>query len=223
SKPVVIAPHNMALGGGAEFVMAGARVVAHAELYAGLVEVGVGLIPGSGGCKEMLRRVLNPVMASHPNADALPHLQKVFEQIALAKISESAKMAREMGILAPCDRIVMNRAHLLGEAKREALHMADGYIPQHSGKIYAAGRDAYAALLIGIEAFIEGGYASEHDALISRKLAYILTGGAISEPGWIDEQVILDLEREVFLELVQTEKTLERMAFMLQYNKPLRN
>jgi 3-hydroxyacyl-CoA dehydrogenase len=223
SKPVVIAPHNMALGGGAEFVMAGARVVAHAELYAGLVEVGVGLIPASGGCKEMLRRVLNPVMASHPNADALPHLQKVFEQLALGKVSESAKQAREMGFLAPCDRIVLNRTHLLGEAKREALHMADGYTPQRAGKVWAAGRDAYAALLIGIEGFIEGGYASEHDALIARKLAYVLTGGAVSEPGWINEQVLLDLEREAFLELVQTEKTLERMAFMLQNNKPLRN
>lgn len=222
-KPVVIAPHNMALGGGAEFIMAGSRVVAHAELYAGLVEVGVGLIPGSGGCKEMLRRVVNPVMASHPNADVLPHLQKVFEQIALAKVSESAKQAREMGLLSPCDRIVMNRAHLLGEAKREALHMADGYIPQRAGKVYAAGRDAYAALLIGIEGFVESGYASEHDALISKKLAFVLTGGAISEPGWVDEQVILDLEREVFLELLQTEKTMERIGYMLQNNKPLRN
>jgi 3-hydroxyacyl-CoA dehydrogenase len=223
SKPVVIAPHNMALGGGAEFVMAGARVVAHAELYAGLVEVGVGLIPASGGCKEMLRRVVNPVMVSHPNADALPHLQKVFEQLALGKVSESAKQAREMGFLAPCDRIILNRTHLLGEGKREALHMADGYTPQRPGKVWATGRDAYAALLIGIEGFIESGYASEHDALIARKLAYVLTGGAVSEPGWIDEQVILDLEREAFLELVQTEKTLERMAYMLQNNKPLRN
>ena len=140
-----------------------------------------------------MRRVINPVMESHPNADALPHLQKIFEQIALAKVSESAKQAREMGFLASCDRIVMNRDHLLGEAKREALHMAANYTPLHAGKVYAAGRDAYAALLIGIEGFIESGYASEHDALIARKLAYVLTGGAISEPGWIDEQVMLDL------------------------------
>ncbi len=223
SKPVVVAPHNMALGGGAEFVMAGSRVVAHMELYAGLVEVGVGLIPGSGGCKELVRRVLNPVMASHPNADPIPHVQKIFEAIMLAKVSESAKQARDLGILAPCDRIILNRDHLLGEAKREALHMADGYQPQRPGKVYAAGRDVYAALLIGIEGFKEQGLASEHDALIARKLAYVLTGGAVSEPGWIDEQVFLDLERKVFLELVQTEKTLERMAHMLSTNKPLRN
>lgn len=223
SKPVVMAPHNMALGGGAEFIMAGSRVVAHSELYCGLVEVGVGLIPGSGGCKEMLRRIVNPVMESHPNADALPHLQKAFENIALAKVSESAKQAREMGFLTASDRIVTNREHLLGEAKREALHMADGYVPQRAGKVYAAGRDAYAALLIAIEGFRDSGIASEHDALIARKLAYVLTGGAISEPGWVDEQIILDLEREVFLSLLGEQKTIERIGFMLQNNKPLRN
>ncbi|HVU13898.1 MAG TPA: 3-hydroxyacyl-CoA dehydrogenase/enoyl-CoA hydratase family protein [Phototrophicaceae bacterium] len=223
SKPIVVAAHNMALGGGCETIMAASRVIAHAELYAGLVETGVGLIPGWGGCKEMVRRVVNPVMASHPNGDALPHLQKIFEQIALAKVSESAKQARDMGILGPCDRIILNRDHLLGEAKREALHMAANFIPATEHKVYAAGRDAYAALLIGIRGFVEGGYASEHDALVASKLAYVLTGGAISEPGWVDEQVFLDLEREAFLELVQTPKTLERMAYTLQTNKPLRN
>ena len=223
SKPVVIAPHNMALGGGTEIIMAGTRVVAHAELYAGLVEVGVGVIPAWGGCKEMVRRVVNPVMESHPNGDPLPHLQKVFEQIALAKVGESAKQAREMGILTACDRIVLNRDHLLGEAKREALHMAANYTAPTARKVYAAGRDAYAALLLGVQGFVEGGYASEHDALIARKLAYVITGGAVSEPGWIDEQVFLDLEREAFLELVQTPKTLERISHMLQTNKPLRN
>jgi 3-hydroxyacyl-CoA dehydrogenase len=223
SKPVVIAPHNMALGGGCEFIMAGSRVVAHQELYAGLVELGVGLIPGSCGVKEYVRRIVNPAIAAHPNADVLPHLQKVFEQIALAKVSGSAKEARDMGILQPADRIVMNRDHLLGEAKREALHMADGYQPTPPGKVWAAGRDAYAALLLGVEGLLEGRQATEHDAYIARRLAFALTGGAISEPGWVDEQVFLDLEREVFLELVQTPKTLERMAHMLQTNKPLRN
>jgi 3-hydroxyacyl-CoA dehydrogenase len=223
SKPVVIAPYNMALGGGCELIMAGTRVVAHAELYAGLVEVGVGVIPAWGGCKELVRRVVSPVMASHPNGDALPHLQRIFEQIALAKVSESAKQARELGILSACDRIVMNRDHLLGEAKREAMHLAANYTPQHAGKIYAAGRDAYAALLVGIDGFIEGSYASEHDAMLARKIAYVLTGGAVSEPGWIDEQVFLDLERAAFMEVVQTEKTLARISHMLQTNKPLRN
>lgn len=223
AKPVVVAAQNMALGGGVELMLAGARIVAHSELYAGLVEISVGVVPAGGGCKEMLRRVINPVMASHPNADVLPHLQKVFEQIALAKVSESAAQAREMGLLTPTDRIVLNRAHLLGEAKREALYLAANYTPLRLGKVYAAGRDAYVALLIGIESLREGRYASDHDALIARRLAYILTGGAISEPGWVPEQTILDLERAAFMEIVQTPKTLERMAHMVTTNKPLRN
>lgn len=116
----------------------------------------------------------------------------------------------------------MNRDHLLGEANAEALHLADGYIANNAGKVYAAGRDVYAALLIAIEGFLEARQASEHDALIARKLGFVLTGGAITEPGWLDEQVFLDLERQIFLELVQTSKTLERMAHMLQTNKPLK-
>jgi 3-hydroxyacyl-CoA dehydrogenase len=222
-KPVVTAPFNMALGGGAELLMSGTKIVAHSELYTGLVEIGVGLIPAGGGCKEMLRRVVSPVMAASPNADALPHLQKVFEAIATAKVSTSAKEAREMGFLGADDHIVFNRAHLLGEAKRQALQLADGYVPRQPEKVWAAGRDAYAALLLGIEGFREGGYASDYDAFISRKLAYVLTGGALSEPQWVSEQYILDLEREAFLALVTEAKTMERITHMLQTNKPLRN
>jgi 3-hydroxyacyl-CoA dehydrogenase len=223
SKPVVTAPFNMALGGGTELLMSGTKTIAHAELYAGLVELGVGLIPAGGGCKEMLRRVVSPVMAAHPNADVLPHLQKAFEAIATAKVSTSAKEARDIGFLAADDRIVMNRAHLVGEAKQVALELARSYTPRRPGKVYAAGRDAHAALLLGIEGFREAGYATDYDAHISRKLAYILTGGAISEPGWVPEQYILDLEREAFLSLVTEPKTMERITHMLQTNKPLRN
>src|SRR5262249_31781755 len=126
-KPVVAAAFDRALGGGAELVMAADRVVAHTELYIGQVEVGVGLIPAAGGCKELLRRVVNPVMRI-PNADPLSPLAKVFELIGLAKFSTSADEAREMGFLAPSDRIIMNRSHLIAEAKREVLHMANsGY------------------------------------------------------------------------------------------------
>lgn len=224
SKPVIAAPFDLALGGGAEISMGAAQIVAHIELYMGLVEVGVGIIPGWGGCKEMLRRVVNPVMRSHPNADVLPHLQKVFEQIATAKVSETgAKAARDIGFLTPCDQIVMNRSHLLGEAKRTALYLADGYTPRRPEKIYAAGRDAYAALLVGIEGFVEQKFATEHDALIARKLAYVLTGGALDEPQWVNEQYILDLERQMFMELVREPKTIERINHMLMTNKPLRN
>ncbi|HUN07369.1 MAG TPA: 3-hydroxyacyl-CoA dehydrogenase/enoyl-CoA hydratase family protein [Aggregatilineales bacterium] len=223
SKPVVVAPFNMALGGGAELLMAGTKTVAHAELYAGLVELGVGLIPAGGGCKELLRRVVNPVMAQSANANVIPHLQKVFEQIATAKVSTSAMEARDMGFLSADDVIVMNRDHLLGEAKRVAQSLAINYTPRQPGKVWAAGRDVYAALLLGIEGFREGQFATEYDAHISRKLAYVLTGGAISEPGWVPEQYILDLEREAFLSLVTEPKTMERISHMLQFNKPLRN
>ncbi len=223
SKPVVTAPFNMALGGGAELLMSGTKIVAHAELYAGLVEIGVGLVPAGGGCKELLRRVVNPVMAASPNADVLPHLQKVFEGIATAKVSTSAKEAREMGFLSADDKIVMNRSHLLWEAKQTARALAQSYTPRQPEKIWAAGRDVYAALLLGIEGFREGKYASDYDAHISKKLAYILTGGALSEPQWVSEQVILDLEREAFLSLLTEPKTIERISHMLQFNKPLRN
>lgn len=220
--PVVTAPFNMALGGGTEILMACDASVAHMELYAGLVEFGVGVIPAGSGTKELMRRVVNPVMRVK-NADPLPHIQKIFEQIAFAKVSASAKDAQEMAILRPTDRIVMNRRELLGEAKRTALHMAEGYVPPKREKVYAAGRDVYAALLVAIDGLKRGGYASEHDAFIARKLAWIMTGGAVSEPTWLDEQVILDLEREAFVELCQTPKTIERIAHMLQTNKPLRN
>ncbi len=222
-KPVVTAPFGMALGGGAEFLMAGQRVVAHAELYTGLVEIGVGLLPAGSGCKEMLRRKVNPVMRT-PNADVLPHLQTIFEQLALAKVSESAKIARDMGFLGPADRIVLNKDHLLAEARREVLHMAaSGHTPLPPQKVWAAGRDALAALRMAVFTLQDGGFASDHDALIANHIAYVLCGGDLSEPGWVPEQYILDLEREAFVALCHEPKTLERIAHMLQTNKPLRN
>ena len=222
-SPVVTAPFGMALGGGAEFLMAGARTVAHAELYAGQVEMGVGLLPAGSGCKELLRRRLNPVMQI-PNADPLPHLQAIFEEIALATVSESAVHARALGFLAPADRIVLNRDHLLAEAKREVLHLAEGgYVPLQPGKIWAAGRDALAALRMAVFTLREGGFATEHDACIADYIANVLCGGDLSEPGWVPEQVILDLEREAFVALCREPKTHERIAHMLQTGKPLRN
>ena len=221
-KPVVVAAHNMALGGGAELVMAGAAVVAHIELYMGLVEVGVGLVPAGGGCKELLRRLVNP-LAQRGSDDVLAGLQRAFETIATAKVSESAKQARELGFLAPGDRIVMNRAHLLGEAKALALAMSAAYVPQAPPPVYAAGRDLHAALMIAIAGFREAGYASEHDALIAQKLAYILTGAALAKPQWVAQRYLLDLERQAFLDLIMQEKTQERIMHMLRTNKPLRN
>ncbi len=192
-------------------------------VYGDWLNSGVGLIPAGGGCKEMLRRVVSPVMASHPNADALPHLQKVLEQIATAKVSTSAKEARDMGILSPDDKIVMNRSHLLGEAKKTALQLADGYTPRQPEKVWAAGRDAYAALLLGIEGFREGGYATDYDAFISKKLAYVLTGGAWGEPQGGGEQYILDLEGGAFRSWVRQEKRMGGISYRLQNNNPWRN
>jgi len=221
-KPVVVATHNMALGGGAELVMAGTAVVAHAELYMGLVEVGVGLVPAGGGCKEMLRRLVNPLARSGAD-DVLTGLQKAFENIATAKVSGSAKEAKALGFLAPADKIVMNRAHLLGESKSLALALSVTYTAREPEKVYAAGRDAYAALLLGVAGYREAGYASEHDALIAKKLAYILTGARLAEPQWVAQQYLLNLEREVFLSLIMETKTQERVMHMLRTNKPLRN
>ena len=221
-KPVVVAAHNMALGGGAELVMAATAVVAHAEVYMGLVEVGVGLVPAGGGCKEMIRRLVIP-LASAGADDMLPGLQKAFENIATAKVSGSAKEAKALGMLTSADVIVMNRAHLLGEAKSLALALSEIYAAPKPEPVFAAGRDAYAALMLAVAGYREAGYASEHDALIAKKLAYILTGAALAEPQWVDQQYLLNLEREAFLSLIMETKTQERIMHMLQTNKPLRN
>lgn len=222
-KPVIVAPLRLTLGGGAEITMHASRVVAGVELYAGLVEVGAGVIPAGGGTKEMVRRLLNPTMRTK-NADPLPHLQRIFEQVGMAKVSTSAEEARQMGILTPADRTVMNLDHLITEARREARHLADsGYAPPPPEKIYAAGRDALAALRVGIYMFEQARQISAHDALIANKLAYIMTGGELSAPAWLDEQYFLDLEREAFLSLCGEEKTRQRMWNLLQTGKPLRN
>jgi 3-hydroxyacyl-CoA dehydrogenase len=222
-KPVVVAPAGMALGGGAEMPMHASRIVAAAELYIGLVEIGPGVIPAWGGTKEMVRRILNPPMLTK-GAEPLPYLQRIFEQVGMAKVSTSAEDARQMGILGPADRVVMNRDHLLSEAKREVLHMlASGYRPPLPEKIYAAGRDALAALRVGIYMMQQGGYITDYEAHIAGKLAHVMTGGELSSPAWVDEQYILDLEREAFLSLAGEQKTQERMWHILQTGKPLRN
>lgn len=222
-KPVVTAPHQRVLGGGLEMAMSGWASVAAHETYMGLVETGVGLIPAGGGCKELLWRRVNPVMRTE-NADVLPVLQDVFEQIALAKVGESAWQDKAMGYLRPDDRIVMNGDHRLALAKQEALHLAEtGRRPPEEEKVYAAGRDALSALQLGVQSFVWGNYASKHDKLIGRKLAYVLCGGDLSAPQWVDPWYIMDLEREAFLSLAGEEKTQQRITHMLQKGKPLRN
>ena len=222
-KPIVVAPFDRTLAGGVELTLAAARIVAHMELYMGLVEVGVGIIPGWGGCKELLRRVVNPVMRIQ-NGDPLPPLQQVFQTIGFAKVSMGAKEARELGFLLPSDRIVMDRDRLLGEAKREALHMAhSGYHAPVREKIYAAGRDMLAAVRLSLFQLRDGNYITDHDRLIGEKLGWVLSGGDLSGPTWVDEQYILDLERAALVELIQEPKTTDRIIHMLQTGKPLRN
>jgi 3-hydroxyacyl-CoA dehydrogenase len=213
----------MALGGGAEVVMGGSRVVAAAESYIGLVEIGVGLIPAGSGTKELMRRKLGPIMQTK-NAEVLPHIRDVFEQIALAKVSESAEQAREMGFLSSEDRIIMNQDHLLAEAKQTALQMvADGFRSDQPGKVWAAGRDVLADLRMMVWSLLDAGHATEHDGVVANHLAYVLTGGDISGPGWVPEEYILDLEREAFIALSAEPRTQERMWYMLENRKPLRN
>jgi 3-hydroxyacyl-CoA dehydrogenase len=222
-KPVVVAPAGLALGGGAEITMYAGRVVAAAELYIGMVEFGAGVIPAGGGTKELLRRIVNPPMKTQ-GAEVLPFLQRVFEQIGLAKVATSAEEGRQMGILGVGDRIVMNRDLLISEAKKEVLLMAaTGYHPPIPEKIYAAGRDALGALRVAIYMMKEGKYITEYESLMAEKLAYVMTGGELSRPTWVDEQYILDLEREVFISLCGEEKTRQRMMNLLQTGKPLRN
>jgi 3-hydroxyacyl-CoA dehydrogenase len=222
-KPVVVAPAGLALGGGCEITMHASRVVAAAETYIGLVELGAGVIPAGGGTKEMLRRIVNPVMRVE-NAEPLAALQRAFLQMGQAKVATSAEEARSMSILGPADRIVLNRDHLLTEAKKEVLHMiAAGYKPPAPEPIYAAGRDALAAIRIGAWMFAEGKYITQYDHHIAGKLAYVMCGGELTRPRWVSEQYILDLERQAILSLFGEERTQARMWNILQTGKPLRN
>ncbi len=223
TKPVVAAPAGLALGGGAELMMHAGRCVAFSELYAGLVEAGVGVIPAGGGTKEMVRRLVTPAMLT-PEASALPFLQRAFMQVGNAKVSTSADEALEMGLLNEADRIIFDREEGIAQAKREALHMAaGGYRPPLPARLYAAGRDALATLRVGIFTFKEARQISAYDAVVGEKLAYVLCGGELSAPAWVDEQYFLDLEREAFLSLCGEERTQARLAHMLDTGKPLRN
>lgn len=224
SRPVVSAPFGMTLGGGAEVAMAADRIVAAAETYMGLPEVGLGILPAGGGTKELVRRVISPAARiEHPGIDK--YVQHVSLTIATAKIATSAAQAFDLGFLTPCDRIVMNKEHLLAEAKAEVLAMAStGYRPYlPSQNCYAAGRDALATLYVYIDLQRAAGYISDHDVKVARKVAYVVCGGDLSAPQWVDEDYLLDLEREAVLSLFGEPLTQARMWHFLQTNKPLRN
>ena len=219
--PVVTAPAGLALGGGCEVAMHGDSVQAAAETYMGLVEVGVGLIPAGGGTKEMLARA----MESAPSgADPLPFVQRVFETIGFGKVSMSGPDARRLGYLRDTDGVTMNRDRVIEDAKARALARAATYVPpQPRSAIRVGGEGVLAALKLGIHLAWRGGRISDHDALIGRKLAWILAGGNLTHAGTLTEQQLLDLEREAFLSLCGERKTQERIAHTLKTGKILRN
>jgi len=216
-RPVVVACFGMALGGGAETVMAASRVCAAAETSIGLVETGVGLLPGAGGCKELMRRVVSPPMRI-PDVDPLPFVRHVFVTILQGKTSGSAEEARELGFLAESDRVVMNREHLLASAKQLALQMVEaGYRPPlRERNVYAIGRCGENVLGGEVSCSLEAGREAEHDAQIARKLAQVLCGGNHAPPQWLEEQHILDLEREAFLSLAGDPRTQARIEEFLR-------
>jgi 3-hydroxyacyl-CoA dehydrogenase len=221
--PVIVSPAGLTLGGGCEITLHGDRAQAAAESYIGLVEVGVGLIPGGGGTKEMLARATDGLPPNPP--DLLPIVQRVFETIGFAKVSTSAANARQLGYLAATDRVTMNRERLMADAKELALErVREGYQrPAPRTGIPVGGDTVLAALKLGIHLAWRGGRISDHDAVVGRALANVLAGGALPRQTTVSEQYLLDLEREAFLKLCGERKTLERIAHTLKTGKPLRN
>lgn len=223
SKPTVAAPFGMTLGGGSEVCLPTAHIQASSETYMGLVEVGVGLIPGGGGNKELYLKHLN----SLPNGvefDLQKVANKVFESIAMAKVSTSGEEARKNNYLNAADGISVNGDHLLFDAKQAVLALYEkGYKPPIRKKVPVVGETGLATLLLGAQAMLYSGYISEHDLKIAKKLAYVIAGGKVPFGTEVDEQYLLDLEREAFLSLLAEPKTLQRMQHMLVKGKPLRN
>ncbi len=223
SVPVVTAPHGLTLGGGCEMNLHADKICAAAETYIGLVELGVGLIPGGGGTKEFVLRAADEMHEDEPETITLKNR---FLSIATAKVATSAQEAVEMGILRKgADEIVMNLGRRFTEAKKSVIELADsGYTtPVQRSDIKVLGRSALGALYAGINGMWRGNYATDHDALVARKLAYVMCGGDLSEPTLVSEQYLLDLEREAFLSLCGERKTLERIQSVLKSGRPLRN
>ncbi|MBB4826468.1 3-hydroxyacyl-CoA dehydrogenase [Sporosarcina luteola] len=222
-KPVVAAPFQMALGGGAEVCLPAAHIQASMETYIGLVEAGVGLIPGGGGNVNLYSKHVKG-LPNGVHVDYQYVANKVFETIAMAKVSTSAEEARENNFLDFADGISVNPDHLLYDAKQAALALYEGgYIPPAKAKIPVTGDSGYATMLLGAEAMYLSGYISEHDLKIAKKLAFVLSGGKVPYGTLVDEQYMLDLEREAFLSLVAEPKSQQRMQHMLLKGKPLRN
>jgi 3-hydroxyacyl-CoA dehydrogenase len=219
--PVVAAPFGLTLGGGCEYALHCDRIQAHAELYMGLVEAGVGLIPAGGGTTELLFRFTQE-LTSYDEADLFEGVKRAFKVIAMATTSTSALEARNLGFLRPMDRITMNRDRLIADAKARVLDLATDYVAPAPRTITALGKEALGNLLYAGWAMREGGQITDHEVRIARELAYVLCGGD-GPPRVVTEQDILDLEREAFLRLLGTKETQERIGYTLKTGKPLRN
>lgn len=219
--PTVAAPSGMALGGGCEILLHCSAIQAHAETYVGLVEVGVGLLPGWGGCKEMLRRWSAP---GRLPAGPMPAVAKAFEMISTAQVAKSAAEAREMAILSPSDGITMNRYRLLADAKAKALSLIEGYAPPEPPTFVLPGPSARAGLDMAVAGFARLGKATPHDVVVCAEVASVLSGGEDADTTRpVSEDRLLELEREAFMRLVRTPGTLARVEHMLETGKPLRN
>jgi 3-hydroxyacyl-CoA dehydrogenase len=233
-KPVVSAPFGLCLGGGTEISLHAAARQPHAELYTGLVEVGVGLLPGGGGCKEMLLRAVNSAAASRGrvsgealagSVEMMEAMKKAFEAIATAKVATSAHEARALGFLSESDRITMNRERVLSDAKARALELVRaGYEPPvPRTDIPAPGENLLAALKMGVYMMRQGDFITDYEVKLGGKIAEVLCGGNVTPGTPVSEQYILDLEREGFKSLCSEKKTQERIQFTLKTGKILRN
>ena len=229
-KPVVIAPFGLTLGGGCEISLHAAARQPHAELYMGLVEVGVGLLPGGGGCKEMLLRALDSAASIRPDGrgesvELMEAMKKIFETIATAKVSTSADEARGLGFLSSSDRITMNRERVLSDAKARALELVRaGYEPPvMRTDIPGPGENIFATLKMGVYLMRQADYISDHELKLGTKIAEVLCGGNVTPGTLVSEQYLLDLEREAFKSLCGEKKTQERIQFTLKTGKTLRN
>ena len=224
SFPVVAAPFGLALGGGCEVCLGADRIVAHAELYMGLVEIGVGLLPAGGGCTNLWRRFVENIPEAVQDAELGKFFIASFMNIAMAKISTSAADARANGFLGPRDRIVFNRDYLVGEAKKEVLDMvAAGYAPPVRRPIPVMGESGQGMIDAELYNMHSAQFVSEHDAYLASRIAFVLSGGQTRTNASVDEEVLLTLERQAFIDFLKQEKTVARIDHMLKTGKPLRN
>ncbi|HAY39894.1 MAG TPA: 3-hydroxyacyl-CoA dehydrogenase, partial [Desulfobacteraceae bacterium] len=224
SFPVVAAPYGMTLGGGCEVCLGADKIVAHAELYMGLVEIGVGLLPSGGGCLNLWKKFVQTIPETVIDVDLAKFFVPVFMSIALAQVSTSAAEARISGFLGPKDRIVFNRDYLIGEAKKEVLKMVDeGYAPPIKQPIKVLGQAAQGMIEVEIFNMLKGKFISEYDAFLAKRIAFVISGGEVRDNSSVEEDVILNLEREAFVDFWKEEKTMARVEHMLKTGKPLRN